>query len=60
METLPGCFMRIGARVPGGRVIAAHSPEYYAAEGALFIGAAVLAEAARLASSMFAGAEHKR
>jgi hypothetical protein len=35
-------------------VIAAHSPGYYAAEGALFIGAAVLAESARLASAMFA------
>ena len=55
MESIPGCFMRIGAREPGGRVIAAHSPEYYAAEGALFIGAAVLAESARLASAMFAG-----
>jgi hippurate hydrolase len=55
MESIPGCFMRIGAREPGGRVIAAHSPEYYAAEGALFIGAAVLAETARMASAMLAG-----
>jgi metal-dependent amidase/aminoacylase/carboxypeptidase family protein len=55
MESIPGCFMRIGAREPGGRVIAAHSPGYYAAEGALFIGAAVLAESARLASAMLAG-----
>jgi amidohydrolase len=55
METIPGCFMRIGAREPGGRVIAAHSPGYYAAEGALFIGAAVLAECARTASAMLAG-----
>ncbi len=50
MESIPGCFMRIGAREPGGRVIAAHSPAYYAAEEAIFIGAAVLAEAARTAS----------
>jgi amidohydrolase len=55
MESIPGCFMRIGAREPGGRVIAAHSPEYYAAEGALFIGAAVLAESARLASAELGG-----
>jgi metal-dependent amidase/aminoacylase/carboxypeptidase family protein len=55
METIPGCFMRIGAREPGGRVIAAHSPGYYAAEGALFIGAAVLAECARAASEMLVG-----
>lgn len=54
MESIPGCFMRIGAREPGGRVIAAHSPGYYAAEGALFIGAAVLAEAARVASAALA------
>jgi len=54
MESIPGCFMRIGAREPGGRVIAAHSPGYYAAEGALFIGAAVLAECARAASAMLA------
>lgn len=50
MESIPGCFLRIGAREPGGRVIAAHSPAYYAAEEAIFIGAAVLAEAARTAS----------
>jgi amidohydrolase len=55
MENIPGCFMRIGAREPGGRVIAAHSPGYYAAEGALFIGAAVLAECARAASEMLVG-----
>jgi amidohydrolase len=54
MESIPGCFMRIGAREPGGRVIAAHSPGYYAAEGALFIGAAVLAECARSASAILA------
>lgn len=50
MQSIPGCFMRIGAREPGGQVIAAHSPGYYAAEEAIFVGAAVLAEAARIAS----------
>ncbi len=50
LESIPGCFMRIGAREPGGRVIAAHSPAYYAAEEAMFVGAAVLAEVARIAS----------
>ncbi|MEO6865940.1 MAG: M20 family metallopeptidase [Gemmatimonadaceae bacterium] len=54
MQNIPGCFMRIGAREPGGRVIAAHSPSYYAAEEALFIGAAVLAESARVASDALA------
>lgn len=51
MERIPGCFMRIGAREPGGRIIAAHSPHYYAAEETLFIGAAVLSEASRVASA---------
>ena len=59
MESIPGCFMRIGAREPGGRVIAAHSPGYYAAEGALFIGAAVLAECARSASATLAAEQSK-
>jgi hippurate hydrolase len=54
MQNIPGCFMRIGAREPGGRVIGAHSPSYYAAEDALFIGAAVLAESARVASDALA------
>lgn len=57
MESIPGCFLRIGAREPGGGVIAAHSPGYYAAEGALFVGAAVLAEAARVASAAIAGGD---
>jgi hippurate hydrolase len=55
IQRIPGCFMRIGAREKGGRVIAAHSPAYYASEDALFIGAAVLAECARVASESLAG-----
>ena len=55
IQKIPGCFMRIGAREKGGRVIAAHSPAYYASEDALFIGAAVLAECARVASESLAG-----
>ena len=55
MQNIPGCFLRIGAREPGGRVIAAHQPSYYASEDALFIGAAVLAECARVASEALAG-----
>lgn len=50
MERMPGCFMRIGAREPGGKVIPAHAPYFYAAEECIFVGAAVLAEAARQAS----------
>lgn len=50
MERIPGCFLRIGAREAGGRVIAAHSPEFHAAEESIFVGAAVLAAIAREAS----------
>ena len=50
MERIPGCFMRIGARMPDELVIPAHTPQFDASEGSLFVGAAVLAEAARVAS----------
>lgn len=50
MERMPGCFMRIGARLPNEAVIPAHTPQFDAAEGSLFVGAAVLAEVARVAS----------
>jgi hippurate hydrolase len=52
MERIPGCFLRIGAREPGGKIIPAHSPSFYPAEESLFVGAAVLAECARVASSV--------
>jgi amidohydrolase len=51
LERLPGCFLRVGAREPGGPWLPAHSPGFYAAEESAFVGAAVLAEAARRASS---------
>ncbi|MBW7932988.1 MAG: amidohydrolase [Gemmatimonadaceae bacterium] len=51
LEQIPGCFLRIGAREPGGEHTAAHSPRFQPAEESLFIGAAVLAECARTASS---------
>lgn len=50
LENVPGCFLRIGAREPGGAVIPAHSPKFYAADEAIFVGAAVLAETARVAA----------
>jgi hippurate hydrolase len=55
LERIPGCFLRIGARESGGERIAAHSPRFYAAEDALFVGAAVLAQCARVASASLAG-----
>jgi amidohydrolase len=51
LERIPGCFMRIGAREEGGARLAAHSPRFTAAEESIFVGAAVLAEAARVASA---------
>ncbi|HEX4955705.1 MAG TPA: M20 family metallopeptidase [Thermoanaerobaculia bacterium] len=55
LEGIPGCFLRIGAREPGGEYLSAHSPRFYPAEESLFIGAAVLAETARVASEALAG-----
>ena len=54
MERMPGCFMRIGARLAGEAVIPAHTPQFHAAEESLFVGAAVLAETARVASAELA------
>jgi hippurate hydrolase len=50
MERVPGCFLRVGAREPGGESIPAHSPRFHPAEESLFVGAAVLAECARVAT----------
>jgi metal-dependent amidase/aminoacylase/carboxypeptidase family protein len=50
LERMPGCFLRIGAREPGGPPLPAHSPQFYAAEESVFVGAAVLAETARQAT----------
>jgi amidohydrolase len=50
MERMPGCFLRIGAREPGGPVIAAHSPRFHPAEESILVGASVLAECARVAT----------
>jgi amidohydrolase len=55
LERLPGCFLRIGAREPGGSWLPAHSPHFYAAEESALVGAAVLAETARRAASGLQG-----
>ena len=55
LEKMPGCFLRIGAREPGGEHRAAHTPRFHPAEEALFIGAAVLAQCAREAGSPSSG-----
>ncbi|CAN5874950.1 M20 family metallopeptidase [soil metagenome] len=50
LERIPGCFLRIGAREPGGEYLPAHTPRFHAAEESIFVGAAVLAESARIAA----------
>lgn len=57
MERIPGCFLRIGARELGGRTIPAHTPHFHAAEASVFVGAAVLAETARVSSRALARGE---
>jgi hippurate hydrolase len=54
MERIPGAFLRIGAREPHGDPTPAHTPQFFAADGSVFVGAAVLAETARVASAVFA------
>ena len=53
-QRIPGCFLRIGARREGEPMIAAHSPRFDVAEEAIVVGASVLAECARRASSALA------
>jgi hippurate hydrolase len=55
LEKIPGCFLRIGAREQGGAPAAAHTPRFYPAEEALFIGGAILAQCAREAGSPSTG-----
>ena len=55
MERIPGCFLRVGARETGGTPIPAHTPRFYAADEAIFVGAAVLAETARVTSAALGG-----
>ena len=58
LESIPGCFLRVGAREDGGKRTAAHSSGFYPAEDALFIGAAVLAACARRASGSISSVCH--
>ena len=44
----PGWFFRVGARLENEPFIPVHTPEFIAHDDAIFVGAAVLANAARL------------
>jgi amidohydrolase len=55
MEKIPGCFVRVGAREAGSEAIPAHTPRFYAADDSIFVGAAVLAETARIAAVALGG-----
>jgi len=56
LERHAGCFLRVGAREDGGEFIAAHTSRFYAADSSIWVGAAVLAETARVASANLADA----
>ncbi len=51
LEKMTGCFLRMGAREVDGEFIPVHTPGFVAADESIFVGAAVLAETARVASS---------
>lgn len=50
LERIDGCFLRIGARQENAEPVPAHTPRFVAAEDSIFVGAAVLAESARVSS----------
>jgi len=50
LERLSGCFLRVGTREEVGAFIPAHTPRFLAADESIFVGAAVLAETARVAA----------
>jgi len=54
VERMPGCFLRIGAGGPGERA-PAHTPRFLPEDGALAVGAAVLAATAREAARALSG-----
>jgi amidohydrolase len=56
LEKASGCFLRVGACEEGGAFIPAHTPRFYAADESIFVGAAVLAETARVAAAACADA----
>ena len=57
LEEIPGCYIRFGARPPGGRSFAAHSSRFDFDEAALPIGAAWMAGVARRAGAALAKGE---
>lgn len=55
-ERIPGCFIRVGARLRDDPVVGAHTPYFAPAEEAIFVGGALLAAASRRASADLAAA----
>jgi len=53
LEKIPGCFIRIGGRGEDQEAVPAHSAKFLPDDGAIVVGAAVLAELARVASAEF-------
>jgi hippurate hydrolase len=54
MERIPGCYVRLGARAPGGGGAPAHSSTFEFDEDVLLIGARYFYEVARLAGGILA------
>jgi len=50
LEKVPGCFFRVGGRALEQEMTPAHSSRFLPSDDAVLVGAAVLAEAARVAS----------
>jgi len=54
LERLAGCFFRVGGRASSQQPIPAHSSKFLPSDDAVALGAAVLAETARIASAQIA------
>jgi len=54
LEEVPGCYIRVGAQVPGREGFPAHSSRFDFHEDAMAIGAAWMAQVARLAAARVA------
>ena len=57
LERMPGCFLRFGSRGPTDPVIGAHTPKFMPRSEVVWVGAAVLAESARRASTLLRGTD---
>ena len=50
LENIPGCFLRIGSRFSKDATVGAHTPDFFPQTECVFVGATILADAARAAA----------